>query len=115
MRACPPHCECDDCQASSAHFCECCDEPDASYRGDLEGWYCDGCPHSAQCKLPEPHDTDGLPTTLELRIHELRCLVAGYDDERLASLPALERRLITETRAHLAEYDRAKAGKGPSR
>jgi len=47
--------------------------------------------------------------TLELRIHEMRCLVAGYDDERLATLPAPERRLIEETRLHLAEYDRAKS------
>jgi hypothetical protein len=49
---------------------------------------------------------------IERRVDELREAVAGIDDERLATLPELERRLITETRAHLAEYDRAKRGEG---
>jgi hypothetical protein len=111
-RVCPPYCECEDCQAASAHWCECCGEGDATYRGDLEGYYCDGCPHSAQCKLPEPHEPADPLATLELRIGELRGIVAGMGEAYLATLPEHERRLITETRAHLAEYDRAKRGEG---
>jgi hypothetical protein len=64
------------------------------------------CTPSAPSAMPDP------VSWLELRLHELRSLVAGYDAARLAELPAPERRLIEETQLHLAEYDRAKRGEG---
>jgi hypothetical protein len=99
-----------------------------AFTGD--GYVCEGCwPDTAPQGVavleagpidglrPDPDDDDdsALPdpiSLLELRIHELRCLVAGYDAERLAELPAAERRLVEETQLHLAEYDRAKRGEG---
>lgn len=64
-----------------------------------------------QCLPGTPPDS---LVTLERTIAKLRSVVAGMSDEKLEQLPAAERRLIAETRAHLAEYDCAKAGKGPS-
>jgi hypothetical protein len=51
---------------------------------------------------------NGPFAVLEQHINELRSLVQSIDDAALERLPAHERQLITETRRHLAEYDRAK-------
>jgi hypothetical protein len=86
-------------------------EPSARSAPDIDYWGLTDAPD------PDDDDDDDVAVldqlaTFELRVHELRCLVAGYDDERLAKLPAAERRLIEETALHLVEYDRAKRGEG---
>jgi hypothetical protein len=93
LETCPP---CDRCGVEGCPL---------AFTGD--GYVCEGCwPDAGDNALPDPI------SQLELRVHELRCLVAGYDEARLATLPAPERRLIEETALHLAEYDRAKRGEG---
>lgn len=127
-----------------ARRCECCDEP-ASYRGDLEGWFCDDCPHGRGCEREhEPDDPDshacegcgGRPACwrspadgyaceacwpdaepdplakLERDIARFHAIVRSISDADIAKMGELEQRLLRETRAHLAEYDRAKRGEG---
>jgi hypothetical protein len=78
-----------------------------AFTGD--GYVCEGCwPDTAPDEIAV---LDQL-ATFELRIGELRGIVAGIGEAYLATLPELERRLIIETRAHLAAYDRAKRGEG---
>jgi hypothetical protein len=95
------------------------------------GYACEGCwPDTAPqgVAVLEAGPIDGLrpdqvPTREQVQAHydaldfechvdDVRAAVASISDEQLATLPELERRLITETRAHLAEYDRAKRGEG---
>lgn len=52
---CPPYCECEECQADGQRWCECCDAV-GSYRGDLEGYFCDVCT-GIPCRVhPETED-----------------------------------------------------------
>jgi hypothetical protein len=63
----------------------------------------------------EPTSAPDPLAAVKHRIAELRGLVFGISSDALAKLPELERRLITETRAHLAEYDRAERTAGVCR
>jgi hypothetical protein len=83
----------------------------------LEFGVCTCWPKCVPSAPAAPLDTPGAQAwhaqlDFERSVGELRAAAAAVSDEQLAKLPELERRLITETRAHLAEYDRAKRGEG---
>jgi hypothetical protein len=104
-----------------------------AFTGD--GCVCEGCWPDAGLVVLEAGPIDGLrpnqvPTREQVQAHydarlradamldfevvvdNLRDAAAAVSDEQLATLPELQRRFVTEVRAHLAEYDRAKQEEG---